>query len=126
MSATSPLTPRSPLRLVLEQLHPAKARPEANLARLRERLAEHRDAADLGSAIHARAEFRAAVGKVDITPESPQMLRGYSPRISTKVRDPLYHRIVAMANADTMRECSTSSRSSSGIPFSRPAAEHVR
>lgn len=80
----------------------------------------------LGSAIHARAVFRAAAVKVDITPESPQMLRGYSPRISTKVRDPLYHHIVVLANADTMRECSTSSRSSSGIPFSRPAAEHVR
>lgn len=55
----------------------------------------------LSSAMHARAEFRAAAVKVEITPESPQMLRGYSPRISTKVRDPLYHRVVALANADT-------------------------
>lgn len=55
----------------------------------------------IASAICARAEFRAAVVKVEITPESPQMLRGYSPRMSTKVRDPLYHRIVALANDDT-------------------------
>lgn len=49
----------------------------------------------------ARAEFRAAAVKVEITPESPQMLRGYSPRMSTKVRDPLFHRIVALAKDDT-------------------------
>lgn len=48
----------------------------------------------------ARAEFRAAAVKVEITPESPQMLRGYSPRMSTQVRDPLYHRIVALAKDD--------------------------
>lgn len=48
----------------------------------------------------ARAEFRAAVVKVEITPETPQMLRGYGPRMSTKVRDPLYHRIVALAKDD--------------------------
>lgn len=50
--------------------------------------------------ICARAEFRAAVVKVEITPEAPQMLRGYSPRMSTKVRDPLSHRIVALAKDD--------------------------
>jgi len=55
----------------------------------------------VASAICARAEFRAAVVKVEITPESPQMLRGYSPRMSTKVRDPLYHRIVTLAKDDT-------------------------
>lgn len=51
-------------------------------------------------AVCARAEFRAAVAKVEITPETPQMLRGYSPRMSTKVRDPLFHRIVALAQDD--------------------------
>lgn len=47
------------------------------------------------------AEFRAAVVKVDITPDTPQMLRGYSPRMSTKVHDRLYHRILAMDDGDT-------------------------
>ena len=47
------------------------------------------------------AEFRAAVCKVDITPETPQMLRGYSPRMSTKVHDRLYHRIVALDDGTT-------------------------
>jgi hypothetical protein len=40
--------------------------------------------------------FRAAVVKVDITPETPQWLRGYNPRQSTEVLDRLYHRIVAL------------------------------
>lgn len=48
------------------------------------------------------AEFRAAVVKVDITPDSPQMLRGYSPRMSTKVHDRIYHRIVAMDDGTTL------------------------
>jgi len=48
------------------------------------------------------AEFRAAVVKVDITPETPQMLRGYSPRMSTKVHDRLYHRIVALDDGTTL------------------------
>ncbi len=47
------------------------------------------------------AEFRAAVVTVDITPETPQMLRGYSPRMSTKVRDPLHHRIAVMSDGTT-------------------------
>lgn len=49
----------------------------------------------------ARAEFRAAAVKVEITPETPQMLRGYGPRMSTKVRDPLFHRVVVLANDET-------------------------
>lgn len=53
------------------------------------------------SVVCARAEFRAGAAKVEITPESPQMLRGYSPRMSTQVRDPLYHRIVALAKGDS-------------------------
>ncbi len=52
------------------------------------------------SSLHA-AEFRAAVVKVDITPDGPQMLRGYSPRKSTKVHDRLYHRIVALDDGTT-------------------------
>ena len=44
------------------------------------------------------ADFRAAAVVVDITPETPQMLRGYNPRMSTKVRDPLRHRIAVMSD----------------------------
>lgn len=50
--------------------------------------------------LHA-AEFRAAVVKMDITPETPQMLRGYGPRMSTKVHDRIYHRIVALDDGTT-------------------------
>jgi neutral ceramidase len=49
-------------------------------------------------AVCLRAEFRAAAVTVDITPETPQMLRGYSPRMSTQVRDPLCHRIAVMSD----------------------------
>lgn len=47
------------------------------------------------------AEFRAAVAKVDITPDTPQMLRGYKPRMSTKVHDRIYHRIVVLDDGAT-------------------------
>lgn len=40
--------------------------------------------------------LRAAVVKLDITPESPQWLQGYGPRQSDGVHDKLYHRIVAL------------------------------
>jgi neutral ceramidase len=40
--------------------------------------------------------FRAAVVKVDITPETPQWLRGYNPRQSTSIHDRLYHKIVVL------------------------------
>jgi hypothetical protein len=46
-------------------------------------------------------EFRAAVVKVDITPSTPQMLRGYAPRMSTGVHDRIYHRIVALDDGVT-------------------------
>jgi neutral ceramidase len=48
-----------------------------------------------------QAEFRAAAVKVDITPDQPQMLRGYNPRMSTKVLDPLHHRILALDDGTT-------------------------
>lgn len=44
----------------------------------------------------ARAEFRAAVVKVDISPKTPQWLMGYGPRKSTGVRDPIFHKIAAL------------------------------
>jgi neutral ceramidase len=40
--------------------------------------------------------FRASVVKVDITPDTPQMLLGYQARQSTGVHDKIYHRIVAL------------------------------
>jgi hypothetical protein len=40
--------------------------------------------------------FRAAVVKIDITPDTPQRLHGYGERVSTGVHDHIYHRIVAM------------------------------
>lgn len=45
--------------------------------------------------------FRAAVVKVDITPDEPQMLLGYQSRRSTGVHDKIYHRIVAMDDGKT-------------------------
>ena len=45
--------------------------------------------------------FRAAVVKVDITPETPQWLRGYNPRESTGILDRLYHRIIALDDGKT-------------------------
>lgn len=55
-----------------------------------------------GSAPSARAaQFRASVVKIDITPDQPQWLLGYSPRQSTGIHDHLYHRIVAMDDGTT-------------------------
>lgn len=45
--------------------------------------------------------FRASVVKVDITPDSPQMLLGYQARQSTGVNDRIYHRIIAMDDGTT-------------------------
>jgi hypothetical protein len=47
------------------------------------------------------AQFRAAVVKIDITPDKAQWLLGYGPRQSTGVHDHLYHRIVAMDDGAT-------------------------
>ncbi len=45
--------------------------------------------------------FRAAVIKVDITPEDSQNLLGYGARKSTGVHDPIFHRIVAFDDGTT-------------------------
>ncbi|MGC1242470.1 MAG: neutral/alkaline non-lysosomal ceramidase N-terminal domain-containing protein [Chryseosolibacter sp.] len=50
---------------------------------------------------NTKARFRAAVVKADITPQNPQWLRGYNPRQSNSVLDPLYHRIVALDDGKT-------------------------
>jgi neutral ceramidase len=47
------------------------------------------------------AGFHAAAVKVNITPQNPQWLRGYSPRQSTGILDSLYHRIVAFDDGKT-------------------------
>src|SRR5882724_1707982 len=52
------------------------------------------------SQILAAAGFRAAVVKVDITPNTPKWLLGYGARQSTGVHDPIFHRVVAMDDGD--------------------------
>lgn len=52
--------------------------------------------------------FRAAVVKIDITPNEPKMLLGYNARQSTGVHDRIYHRIVVM-NDGTTEFCLVSS-----------------
>jgi len=49
----------------------------------------------------ARAEFRASVVKVDISPTTPQWLMGYGPRQSTGVRDKIFHKIAALDDGGT-------------------------
>ena len=41
-------------------------------------------------------DFRASCVKIAITPDQPQILLGYNPRLSEGVHDRIYHRIVAM------------------------------
>lgn len=45
--------------------------------------------------------FGAAVIKVDITPDNPQMLLGYQSRQSTGVHDKIYHKIVVLDDGKT-------------------------
>ncbi|GAB3933859.1 hypothetical protein GCM10028804_50270 [Larkinella terrae] len=45
--------------------------------------------------------FRAAVVKVDVTPERHQMLLGYGPRLSTGINDRIYHRITVLDDGKT-------------------------
>lgn len=49
----------------------------------------------------AHAEFKAAVVKVDITPDRPQWLLGYAARQSTGVHDRIFHRVVVMDDGTT-------------------------
>jgi hypothetical protein len=48
-----------------------------------------------------RAQFRAAVVKVDITPSDAQYLLGYGERKSTGIMDRIYHRIIAIDDGTT-------------------------
>ena len=45
--------------------------------------------------------FKASVVKVDITPDTPQMLLGYHARQSTGVHDKIYHKVVIMDDGKT-------------------------
>ncbi|MBL7696843.1 MAG: neutral/alkaline non-lysosomal ceramidase N-terminal domain-containing protein [Chitinophagaceae bacterium] len=45
--------------------------------------------------------FRAAIVKINITPNTPKQLLGYDPRLSTGVHDSIFHRIVALDDGDT-------------------------
>ena len=45
--------------------------------------------------------FRAAVVKIDITPDTPQRLHGYQERVSTGVHDHIYHKIVVLDDGTT-------------------------
>ncbi len=49
----------------------------------------------------ASGGLRAACVKLDITPDGPQWLQGYSPRQSEGVHDRIYHRIVALDDGST-------------------------
>jgi neutral ceramidase len=49
----------------------------------------------------ARAEFRAAAVKIDISPKTPQWLMGYGARQSTGIHDPIFHRIAALSDGST-------------------------
>lgn len=48
-----------------------------------------------------KANFRASIVTVDITPKSPKMLLGYAARQSIGVRDRIFHRIVLMDDGFT-------------------------
>jgi hypothetical protein len=51
--------------------------------------------------LQAEGALRAAVAKIDITPEQPQWLLGYHARQSTGVHDRLYHRILVLDDGAT-------------------------
>ena len=46
-------------------------------------------------------KFRASVVKINITPDKPKQLLGYSARVSTGIHDSIYHRIVALDDGTT-------------------------
>jgi neutral ceramidase len=54
-----------------------------------------------GQQISSSHNFRAAVVKVDITPDTPQMLAGYPERKSNGVHDHIFHRIIALDDGTT-------------------------
>ncbi len=68
--------------------------------------------------------FQASVVKVDITPRTPQRLRGYQERISTGVHDHIYHRIVVLHDGETpFVLVSTDAASLSPLQYERMASK---
>ncbi len=66
--------------------------------------------------------LRAAVVKADITPDTPQHLRGYQERVSTGVNDPIYHRIAVLHDGqEPFVLVSTDAASLSPIQYDRVA-----
>lgn len=52
--------------------------------------------------LHAqKGNFRAAVVKIDISPDTPKQLLGYGARLSTGIHDRIHHRIVALDDGTT-------------------------
>jgi neutral ceramidase len=54
-----------------------------------------------GLAAAAQKNFRAAVVKINITPNSPKQLLGYAARLSTGIHDSIYHRIIVLDDGTT-------------------------
>lgn len=55
----------------------------------------------VASAKVSGGDFRAAVVKVDITPDDTQVLAGYDPRQSTGIHDRIFHRVVVLDDGTT-------------------------
>jgi neutral ceramidase len=55
----------------------------------------------VGFAAAAQKNFRAAVVKINITPNSPKQLLGYAARVSTGIHDSIYHRIIVLDDGAT-------------------------
>src|SRR5215217_1250577 len=54
-----------------------------------------------GFAAAAQKNFRAAVVKINITPNSPKQLLGYAARLSNGIHDSIYHRIIVLDDGTT-------------------------
>src|SRR6188508_3384817 len=50
---------------------------------------------------HAQKGFRAAVVKINISPNTPKQLLGYGARVSTGIHDSIYHRIIVLDDGTT-------------------------
>ena len=50
---------------------------------------------------HAQKGFRAAVVKINISPNTPKQLLGYGARLSTGIHDSIYHRIIVLDDGTT-------------------------
>lgn len=55
----------------------------------------------VSSMAQSQSGFRAAVVKINITPDQPKQLLGYGARLSTGVQDSIYHRILVLDDGHT-------------------------